>query len=331
MDFLLICLLSILCGSAFAWVLSLAAHRLGLIDHPNERSSHREPTPKGGGIGILAAFVFASLFLDIPSGFWLPATFLSLISFFGDVLDFSPKIRLPLQFIAAVAFLTSISHTPLLQPHNLLMIIPLSVFIVGTVNFYNFMDGINGISAITCIVVFGLLALYSFAFESDKSLSLLSICISASCIGFLPFNVPKARVFMGDVGSILLGFVFAGMVIVLSKSFLDFICLTSFLFPYYADELSTMIIRIKDGENLLQPHRRHIYQLLANEKGISHWKISIGFGLVQVVVGGLVLLLKPFGIVVILSVLAAYFAAFIGGCVFIRRNLCIAGCEPENI
>ena len=75
---------------------------------------------------------------------------------------------------------------------------------------------------------------------------------------------------MGDVGSILLGFVFAAMVVVLSKSFLDFVCLWSFIFPFYADELSTMAVRIKDGENLLRPHRRHLNQLLANEKGIAY-------------------------------------------------------------
>ncbi|NIM03667.1 UDP-N-acetylmuramyl pentapeptide phosphotransferase, partial [bacterium] len=89
-------------------------------------------------------------------------------------------------------------------------------------------------------VGFGLLALSSFLSEGGKSFAVLSTCIFLSCLGFLPFNMPNAKVFMGDVGSILLGFVFAGMVIFLSKDFLDFICLASFLFPFYADELSTM-------------------------------------------------------------------------------------------
>ena len=100
---------------------------------------------------------------------------------------------------------------------------------------------------------------------------------------------------MGDVGSILLGFVFAGMVVWLSRSLLDFICLAAFLFPLYADELTTMIARIKNGENLTRPHRRHLYQLLANEGNISHWKVAVGYGLVQLVVGMSVLIVKPFG------------------------------------
>jgi len=133
--------------------------------------------------------------------------------------------------------------------------------------------------------------------------------------------MPKARVFIGDVGSILLGFVFAGMVIALSKGFLDFICFTSFLFPFYADEFTTMAVRIRDGENLMRAHRRHLYQVLANEKGISHWKISVGYGLLQLVVGVSILMVKHYGNIIVLSLLAAYFGAFIVVSATIRRNL----------
>jgi len=126
---------------------------------------------------------------------------------------------------------------------------------------------------------------------------------------------------MGDVGSILLGFAFAGMVVCLSKSFLDFVCLTSFLFPFYADELATMAARINNGENLFKPHRRHLYQLLANEKGITHWKIAIAYGLVQLIVGITILLVKPFGISVILLLLALYFISFIIVSSAVRKSL----------
>jgi len=204
---------------------------------------------------------------------------------------------------------------------GVLMILAMAVFIVGTANFYNFMDGINGIAAITGIVGFGLLALYSFLSESYSSFAVLSVCIYFSCLGFLPFNMPKAKVFMGDVGSILLGFTFAGMVVWLSKGPLDFICLAAFLFPFYADELTTMAVRIRDGENLLRAHRRHLYQVLANEKGVSQWKVSLGYGLLQLVVGVTVLLLKPFGGIMILPILMAYFVGFTMVGYFIRKNL----------
>ncbi len=132
-----------------------------------------------------------------------------------------------------------------------------------------------------------------------------------------------AKVFIGDVGSILLGFSFAAIVVILSKSILDFVCLAGFLFPFYADELTTMAARIKDGENLFKPHRRHLYQLLANEKRIAHWKISIGYGFVQLIVGITILLLRPFGISMILPLLAAYFIAFVITSSAIRKNLTI--------
>jgi len=151
----------------------------------------------------------------------------------GDRVDFSPKIRLPLQFLAAI------------------------------------------------IVIFPLL-----------------------------FNMPKAKVFMGDVGSILLGFSFAAIVVILSKSPLDFVCLAGFLFPFYADELTTMAVRIRNGENLLRPHRKHLYQLLANEKGIAHWKVSMGYGLLQLFIGVAVIRIRPVGLVAVIVLLGVCFLGF---------------------
>jgi Fuc2NAc and GlcNAc transferase len=316
-------------GSAGAWIIANSGPKLELLDKPNERSSHDRPTPKGGGVGILAAFILASLFLKIPLTFWLAATFLALFSFFGDKFEISPKFRLSAQFIAALVLVSPVlfSHSsfilcPRVPP--ILCLLPLSVFIVGTANFYNFMDGINGIAGITGVVAFALLAFSASLSGIGSSFVTLAICISVSCLGFLPFNMPKARVFMGDVGSVLLGFVYAGMVIWLSKNFLDFICLASFLFPFYVDELTTMVVRIKDGENLLRAHRRHFYQLLANEKGISHWKVSVGYGLFQLVVGTSVLLVKPLGTFVVLLLLAVYFGTFIVVNSTIRKNLTIS-------
>jgi len=315
---------SLVLGGAGAWLISRWGKALGLLDKPNERSSHKGLVPKGGGIGILAAFVVSSLLLNIPSGFWFPITALALFSFCGDRIEFSPKFRLSLQFIAAIIFLFGINTAIQNQITGFLLIIAMAVFIVGTANFYNFMDGINGIAVITGIVGFGLLSLYSFLSESYSSFAVLPMCIYFSCLGFLPFNILKARVFMGDVGSILLGFTFAGMVVWLSKGLLDFICLAAFLFPFYADEITTMAVRIRGGENLLRAHRRHLYQLLANEKGISQWKVSLGYGLLQLVVGVTVLLLKPFGGIMILPILMAYFVGFTIVSYFIRKNLTTA-------
>jgi len=327
MKYVMLYITSFVFGGVGAWSVAKHGSRLGLLDIPNERSSHEIPVPipKGGGIGILAAFVLSSLVLKISASFWVPAIFLALFSFFGDKVDLSPNLRLPVQFIAALFLLAPLLFSDSLSilcplPSGL-WLLPLTVFIVGTANFYNFMDGINGIAGITGVVGFGLVAFYAYLSGVGSSFGTLAICMSLSCLGFLPFNIPRARVFMGDVGSILLGFVFAGMVVWLAKSFLNFVCMTGFLFPFYADELTTMYVRLSDRENLTRPHRRHLYQLLANEMRIDHWKVSVEYGVLQFAVGVNILLFKDMGSIAVISMLAIYFAGFAGLTCAVRKRL----------
>ena len=187
---------------------------------------------------------------------------------------------------------------------------PLTLFITATANYYNFMDGINGIAGLTGLIGFGLLAVFAHSRDADTSLKLLAICLSLSCLGFLPFNMPQARVFMGDVGSILLGFLFAVIVISVSRNVLEFISLACFLFPFYADEITTEIIRLKDGEKLWTPHRRHLYQILTNEYGIAHWKISAGYAMVQLFIGLSVFFMLRAGIFPLFVMILGYFIIF---------------------
>jgi len=194
-----------------------------------------------------------------------------------------------------------------------------------------------------------------------------------ACMVFLPFNMPKARVFMGDVGSVLLGFVFAGLVVGLSYSLNDFMVLCAFLFPFYADELITLYVRLRDDslregmsscgtdeslrdlddclkarddsrcewdekdvsrkgakarrnkdrkrtvDMLMQPHRGHVYQLLANEMGIDHWKVSVGYGALQLVVGIGALTLRGYGDLVVVAFLGCCFVGFWVISFFVRR------------
>ena len=289
-------ILSFLLGAAGAWLVSRYAYQLGLMDLPNYRSSHHYPTPKGGGIGIVAAFAAVSLFCGISPLFWLPATILALMSLAGDRVDLSAATRLIIQFLAAIVLLFGIWHvSPIFSSfsgsnlfHNVIpaiVFVASAIFLVGTANFYNFMDGINGMAAMTGIVAFGLLAAYAYSNGPGNQWSIVCLCIAAACLGFLPFNCPGARVFMGDVGSVLLGFVYAAMVLVLSDSLKSFLLLSGFLFPFYADELVTMVERIQDKQSLTRPHRRHLYQILANEAGIAHWKISVYYSLAQLLLG----------------------------------------------
>jgi len=307
---LMLYVVSFLFGVIGAWIIAKWGMKLSLFDKPNLRSSHNTVTPKGGGIGILAAFFVCSIAFSIPKSFWIPAVFISLFSFWGDRSEIKPKVRLFFQFAAGTVLLMGM----LMEKGNGFATYALTplylLFLVGTSNLYNFMDGINGIAGITGIVGFGLIAFYALNSGYNVSLSTLAICMSLACMGFLPFNMPNAKVFMGDVGSILLGFVFSAMVVYLSKNFMDFICMMSFLFPFYVDELTTMIIRLKDGENLTKAHRSHLYQFLANEYRVTHWKVSLGYGIFQLIVGISILLIKSKGSMAVLSALVLYFCAF---------------------
>ncbi len=310
--------LSLALGSLGAICASRIGWRLGFVDHPSARSSHSQDTPKGGGIGMAAAFLVTAIILGMPIAFWLPLGFLAGLSLCGDQVEISPKLRLSAQFILVGIMALATGRGMEQGLPGILVSLFWVIFIVGTANFYNFMDGIDGIAGISGVVGFGLLVL---ALHQDQpGIALLAACMALACLGFLPFNLPRARVFMGDVGSILLGSVFAGLVFLASRSLLDFLCMASFLFPFYADELTTVLIRLRAGENLTQPHRRHVYQLLANELRIPHWRISAAYGFFQLLVGGSVWLCKPLGAAPVLVVLTIWSGLFVWGSCYLRRK-----------
>jgi Fuc2NAc and GlcNAc transferase len=312
-------------GATGAWLIASVPFREHLLDAPNERSSHTEPTPRGGGTGILAAFIVAGLTLRIPTTFLFAAILISAMSFFGDYFRISVKFRLVVHVLSTLILLFPLlprltAHYALsnfgFSPFLFLLILPLIfIFMIGTANFYNFMDGINGIAGVSGVIGFGLLGVFTLyrpppdAFQT--ALSLLSICIALACLGYLPFNMPRARVFMGDGASILLGFVFAALVLTLARNYLEMICFAALLFPFYADELTTIAVRLQDHENLAQSHRRHMYQLLVNEIGVAHWKITLIYGAVQLAIGVGVLVAYAYGVYVVLLFLTACFVSCI--------------------
>lgn len=310
-------ILSIVLSASGAMGIIKWGHFVGLTDHPDQRSSHTVPVPKGGGIGILFAFVASSVLLDIPKIFWMPVFLISMVSFYGDRVETPAVRRLIIQFACAILFLAGGHYFYDPPIMNVLSFFLLTVFVVGTANFYNFMDGINGIAAITGIIGFGMLAIWGIFSDQNISLIILCLCMALACLGFLPFNVPHASVFMGDVGSILLGFVFSGIIVLFSDNWVDFMCMAGFIFPFYADELSTMAVRIKEGDSLKEPHRKHIYQLLVNELGISHWKVSVYYGGGQLLIGVALFILRPLG------VLPVFFTLMIGFVTFLYMARCV--------
>ncbi|HSL61694.1 MAG TPA: UDP-N-acetylmuramyl pentapeptide phosphotransferase [Desulfotignum sp.] len=285
-----------LLGVAGSWLVMRYGDRIGAMDVPNFRSSHDKMIPKGAGLGILAALVVTGLVLKIPFFIWIPALAISLASFWGADRHILPVLhRLGIHFGCALFFLVFFLHAKGAGPGAYVRWLPVLVFIVGTANFYNFMDGIDGIAGITGFLAFLLMAVYAGISAVPPVFVSLNLALAFACLGFLFFNFPVAKVFLGDVGSILLGFVFACLVIFLSQDLADFLVMAGFLALFYFDEMVTMAVRIKNGDSLVAPHRKHIYQVLVNEAGIGHWKVSVGYGAVQLLVGVLAMWLHPGG------------------------------------
>jgi len=304
---LLTILFPFLLSSLCALAISKLGRRISLVDAPNSRSSHSTPTPRGGGIGIwlsfiLVPFFFISPFFTPPSSLLSPHFFpltsfiavaglAGLLGLVEDRFNLPAKVRLTIQLslsAVAVYLFSSIltPHSLLLTPFpHLLTFLFWITFITGTANFYNFMDGINGIAGLTGIVGFGLMAFFSYFVVKDIDILMSSIVISSACLGFLPFNFPKAKVFMGDVGSVSLGFIFASFVVKLSTTINIFLCIIMFLYTFYADALVTIYYRWRRGENLMKAHRSHLYQYMANELKLSHWKVTTIYAVSQLIAG----------------------------------------------
>lgn len=314
-------------GFSGAWFFSKPVVAGLFMDIPNQRSSHSIPTPKGGGMGILVAVMVSAVAMNLPLSMGLSFLTVSLLGLVSDRFNVSPVFRLAVHFCTAlVVFYCSTSvHVTVTSFSSLFLFcfyaVFWTIFIAASANFYNFMDGINGIASLSAVVCFLLVVLFRVKYAYIDSFTLICLAASGACLGFLPMNFPKARVFMGDVGSILLGFLFATIMLVHCASMDEFLVYLSFLFPFYCDELTTMAVRIKNGDNLLKAHRKHLYQVLVNERGNSHLKVTISYAMVQAV-SGLAMIYLYFwsNTAVLLIALLLFFTLFslISWC--IRRN-----------
>jgi len=313
--------ISFLTGASGAWAAMKYGDKIGINDIPSSRSSHVKAVPKGGGVGILLVFILSGLLLPLPVYFWLPGSVLSLVSFWGDRYEIAPKIRLLSQFACTSVFLIGFFYWEQTASIGVLFILPLAVFITGTSNFFNFMDGIDGIAGMTGIVGFFLIWVFHTLKGGDDVYGVFCIAMALSCVGFLIFNVPKARVFMGDVGSILLGFVFGCLVVLISDAPLDFLMMPGFLFLFYFDEIITMAVRIRDRDSLFKPHRKHIYQLLANELGNDHWKVSLVYAFFQLLIGLTLILARSKGYYFLFMVYGFFSILFLYMALHIRKKV----------
>lgn len=263
------------------------ADKCNIIDKPNLRSSHTSITLRGGGIiFLISAWIWAVFFGLACLWFLLGLTAIAGISFVDDIHSVSNRIRLIVQFAAMMLMFQDFG---ILNPEDWWMVVIALVLCVGIINAYNFMDGINGITGGYSLAVLLPLIYLNSELGFVENSFLVVVLMGVLVFNFFNFR-KKAKCFAGDVGSVGIAFIilFAlGKLILLTGNFIYILLLA----VYGVDSVLTIVHRIMLHENIGEAHRKHVYQLMANELKIPHVAVSIIYMCLQLVVSfGLILL-----------------------------------------
>ncbi len=257
-----------------------------ILDQPNHRSSHSEPTPRGGGVGIAGAFLFGGMCLWVAGsvqGEWFTpllygSLIIALLGFIDDHRPLPAWLRLGVQVAVSGLVVWMLGGLPRVMLGTQVVLPAWAVGVVATAglvymtNLYNFMDGIDGIAAGEALTAAGGLALV--VYRDFPEASLLAGVLALASLGFLYWNWSPAAIFMGDVGSGFLGFVF-GCVLLLPEEEGRLVLLWPGLIllgVFVVDASLTLLHRMLRGERFWQPHCRHAYQHAARRWG--HARVS---------------------------------------------------------
>lgn len=291
-------LTAIAASATLTWLIWRRARARGLLDIPNARSSHTRPTPRGGGLAIVVTILAAAL-LAVP--LWeLPVIVVATIAtggglvaaigYYDDLTGLSALRRFIVQLVVAIATISLLTglgpDVPVFSglPHA----IAWSVLVIGilwTINLFNFMDGIDGIAGSQAAFVSTASALLIAVLKDPISPWLiLPIVTAGACAGFLAWNWPPARIFMGDVGSGFLGYWLAAMALVLaSTGTLSLWTSTILGSVFIADATVTLLRRVLQRERWYEAHRSHAYQCLAR-RWESHRKVTVLLWILNLVI-----------------------------------------------
>jgi UDP-N-acetylmuramyl pentapeptide phosphotransferase/UDP-N-acetylglucosamine-1-phosphate transferase len=257
------------------------AYRRGLLDQPGERRSHHAATPRGGGIGIALATLMCCIYFAWQGEIrWLyygmGLLLVTAISAWDDHRPLSASLRLFVHLLAATVIAIGVYRFASL-PYAVLawLLVPFLV------NVWNFMDGINGIATSQAMLV----AFFLFMLLDGTS-ALFAVATAAACLAFLPFNMPKAKIFLGDVGSGALGCIVAILLLEsLQKapSFLYWPLIALPVSAFACDSGMTLLRRMWRGEPWWQPHVQHLYQTMARRYG--HLPVTLTYAVWTLVMG----------------------------------------------
>jgi UDP-N-acetylmuramyl pentapeptide phosphotransferase/UDP-N-acetylglucosamine-1-phosphate transferase len=272
----------LLCAALFIIIILYfrVAERYGIVDSPNERSSHQVVTIRGGGIVFLFAALAVSVLYPV---YWLFVSgifIVGIISFLDDWLTLSYKIRLLFQVIA-VSLIFWFINVFVNVPYYFILL--LYILVTGIINMYNFMDGINGITGAYSLVVFGGLQYVNLRQTTFIDENLIWIPMLA-CAVFLYFNFrKKARCFAGDVGSVTIALWIITLLLKLVFISGQWAYLL-FLSVYGVDAVLTIVHRLILKQNIFEAHRLHLYQVLVNHKRIPHLMVAKSYAVLQALI-----------------------------------------------
>lgn len=304
----------VLAAAAAALLVGLArwdAVRRGLIDHPQERSSHAIPTPRGGGLGLLLAAAIALVAandMGLASREVLFATAaLALVAMIGWVDDHggtAVRARLAVHLVAG-ALVVPLALTAPLPLADYAATAWWIFWTVSAINVVNFIDGIDGLIGLQALL-YGLFVALVAAPGGGPQLA--GLALAGASLGFLGWNWSPARIFMGDVGSGALGLVFVllGATLV-AEGRVGFVAAYAPLAGIFLDAAVTLVRRARRGERLSEAHRSHLYQRLANG-GLGHARVALLYGALSAACGAAALLLPHGGPVLLAAVLAGLVA-----------------------
>jgi Fuc2NAc and GlcNAc transferase len=269
-------------------VYKLAISR-GMLDVPNERSSHRVVTPRGGGVAVVLVFTAAAAVLavlgivrtDLLIALGVGGVAIAVTGYFDDARRLPAGVRLTVQLAAAIWALVWLGSPQQLVLGDHVVYLGWAgpvlavVSIIWTVNFFNFMDGIDGIAASEAVFVVCSGAFLSAVSGNATNIAALAAVFGAACLGFLTWNWPPARIFMGDAGSGYLGYVVAVLAVASSRRNPAgpwiWLILTG---VFFVDATVTLIQRALRHERIHEAHRSHGYQYLAR-RWRSHRKVTL--------------------------------------------------------
>ncbi len=276
-------LLSALC---MTWLALILCRRYGISDIPNERSSHVQITPRGGGVGIYVPVLIAVTVLffrgeidgALSRALLWGGGLVVAVGLLDDLRGLPVLVRLPIHMGAA-----GLASFVILQPTlsrsapvtDVLIIVAGTLFLAWSLNIYNFMDGIDGIAGVQGAFA-GIAMLLSRGTFGVHGVNLLGLCLSGACLGFLVSNWPPAKIFMGDAGSGFLGFLIGCVALACAVRSFSFLYTWLVILGVFAvDSSVTLMVRIWRGERFYVAHRQHAYQHLARRLE-SHGKVTGG-------------------------------------------------------